>query len=72
MSSLAYQFAGKGLDQDNLCGEKECTLWGSYGQSKLENILFAQELQRRADATGVPLTVTSLHPGAVKIYGLST
>jgi len=65
VSSLAYQFAGKGLDLDNLNGEKEYSPWGSYGQSKLENILFTQELQRRADAEGVPLTVTSLHPGAI-------
>lgn len=65
VSSLAYQIAGKGLDLDNLNGEKEYSPWGSYGQSKLENILFTQELQRRADAEGIPLVATSLHPGAV-------
>ncbi|CAB9531776.1 Dehydrogenase/reductase SDR family member on chromosome X homolog [Seminavis robusta] len=65
VSSLAYQMAGKGLDLDNLNGEKEYSQWGSYGQSKLENILFTQELQRRADAEGISLTATSLHPGAV-------
>ena len=31
----------------------------------MENILFTEELQRRADASGVSLTATSLHPGAV-------
>jgi NAD(P)-dependent dehydrogenase (short-subunit alcohol dehydrogenase family) len=65
VSSLAYQIAGKGLDLDNLNGEKQYSPWGSYGQSKLENILFSQELQRRADAAGIPMTVTSLHPGGV-------
>ena len=65
VSSLAYQIAGKGLDLGNLNGEKEYGAWSSYGQSKLENILFTQELQRRADAAGVPLTATCLHPGGV-------
>jgi len=65
VSSIAYQIAGKGLDIDNLNGEKEYGPWSAYGQSKLENILFASELQRRADAAGIPLTVTSLHPGGV-------
>lgn len=65
VSSLAYSIAGKGLDLDNLNGEKEYTPWGSYGQSKLENILFTQELQRRADAQGIPLVATTLHPGMI-------
>jgi NAD(P)-dependent dehydrogenase (short-subunit alcohol dehydrogenase family) len=65
VSSLAYQIAAKGLDLNNLNGEKEYSAWGSYGASKLENILFTQELQRRADANGINLIATSLHPGAV-------
>jgi NAD(P)-dependent dehydrogenase (short-subunit alcohol dehydrogenase family) len=65
VSSLAYNFAGKGLDLDNLNGEKDYGAWSSYGASKLENILFTQELQRRADASGVSLIATALHPGAV-------
>ncbi|GAB3994506.1 oxidoreductase [Nocardioides marmoraquaticus] len=35
----------------------------AYGNSKLANLLFAFELQRRAEAAGVPLTVTACHPG---------
>ena len=66
VSSLAYQIAaGKGLDLNNLNGETEYSPWGSYGQSKLENILFTQELQRRADDAGISLVATSLHPGAI-------
>ena len=65
VSSMAYNFAGGELKLDNLNGEQEYSAWGSYGQSKLENILFAQELQRRADAAGLDWTVTSLHPGGV-------
>ena len=68
VSSLAYQIAGntEGLNLNNLNGEKEYDAWGSYGQSKLENILFTQELQRRVDATpGLDWTITSVHPGMV-------
>ncbi len=35
----------------------------SYGQSKLANLLFALELQRRATASGSALTSTAAHPG---------
>jgi NAD(P)-dependent dehydrogenase (short-subunit alcohol dehydrogenase family) len=35
----------------------------SYGQSKLANLLFAVELQRRATAPGSRLTSTAAHPG---------
>jgi NAD(P)-dependent dehydrogenase (short-subunit alcohol dehydrogenase family) len=34
-----------------------------YGNSKLANLLFAQELQRLADSAGAPLTSTAAHPG---------
>ena len=39
--------------------------WRSYGQSKLANILFAQELQRRSDKAGLAWQVSSLHPGVI-------
>ena len=35
----------------------------SYGRTKLANLLFATELQRRATASGSPLTSTAAHPG---------
>ena len=35
----------------------------SYGNSKLANLLFALELQRRATLAGAPLTSTAAHPG---------
>lgn len=34
-----------------------------YGNTKLANLLFARELQRRAAAAGVALTSTAAHPG---------
>jgi len=68
VSSLGYQFAGKGLDLDNLNGEQEYGPWSSYGESKLENILFTNELQKRAHLSDdwSNLKVFSLHPGAVQ------
>jgi NAD(P)-dependent dehydrogenase (short-subunit alcohol dehydrogenase family) len=35
----------------------------AYASSKLANLLFARELQRRAEAHGAPLTATAAHPG---------
>ena len=35
----------------------------AYGRSKLANLLFATELQRRATASGSTLTSTAAHPG---------
>jgi NAD(P)-dependent dehydrogenase (short-subunit alcohol dehydrogenase family) len=66
VSSLAYNFAGGPLQINNINSEQSYGPWQSYGSSKLENILFTQELQRRAEAAGkVGLIVVSLHPGAV-------
>ena len=68
VSSLGYQFAPKGLELDNLNGEREYGPWSSYGLSKLENILFTNELQKRAQQSDKwsSLTAFSLHPGAVQ------
>ncbi|KAG7367338.1 short-chain dehydrogenase/reductase family protein [Nitzschia inconspicua] len=67
VSSEAYQIARGGLDITNLNGETSYGAWTSYGQSKLANILFTQELQRRAIESGDSswLTAVTLHPGAV-------
>lgn len=55
-----------GLDFDNLNGEKEgYSRLLAYGRSKLCNVYHAKELQRRFNAQGVDVTVTSLHPGNV-------
>ncbi|KDQ54353.1 hypothetical protein JAAARDRAFT_209454 [Jaapia argillacea MUCL 33604] len=36
-----------------------------YAYSKLANVLFTRELQKRVDATGAPIIVTSVHPGFI-------
>jgi len=37
--------------------------WPAYGQSKLANLLFTSELQRRLSAAGSPVTALAAHPG---------
>ena len=43
-----------------------------YGNSKLANILFAKELQRRLDREGVPIISLTLDPGVVNTGELTT
>lgn len=66
VSSMAYLIASKGLDMSNLNGEVEYKPWDAYGRSKLENILFTTELQRRAKNAEKKITAVALHPGAVR------
>ena len=48
---------------DNLNAEKSYSQWGAYGQSKLANLLFAYELQRRFDESDVDTISVAAHPG---------
>ncbi|HEY6745560.1 MAG TPA: oxidoreductase [Mycobacteriales bacterium] len=47
----------------NLNGESGYRKWPAYAQSKLANLLFTLELQRRADAAGADLRSVAAHPG---------
>jgi len=51
------------IDFDDLQGERRYRRWARYGQSKLANLLFARELQRRAEEAGLPLRSVAAHPG---------
>lgn len=51
------------IDLDDLMGERQYRSWGAYGQSKLANLLFAFELQRRLDAHALPVGSYAAHPG---------
>jgi NAD(P)-dependent dehydrogenase (short-subunit alcohol dehydrogenase family) len=48
---------------DDLHGERRYNNWLWYGQSKLANLMFALELNRRARAAGSKLTSVAAHPG---------
>ena len=64
VSSSASNIPGpKGLDMDNLNSENSYTAWGTYGNTKLANVLFTNELQKKANNAGLDwLTTVSLHP----------
>jgi NAD(P)-dependent dehydrogenase (short-subunit alcohol dehydrogenase family) len=48
---------------DDLNWEDGYRRWGAYGQSKLANLLFTLELQRRLDEAGSDLRAVAAHPG---------
>ena len=68
VASTAHNSARKGIPFDDLQSEGRYRGMRVYGQSKLANILFTNELARRLEGTGV--TANSLHPGTVRTgYG---
>ena len=65
LSSMAHTMAReRGLELDNLSGERDYHPWRMYGRSKLANILFARGLARRM--AGSQQTANALHPGVIK------
>jgi NAD(P)-dependent dehydrogenase (short-subunit alcohol dehydrogenase family) len=48
---------------DDLQGEKRYVNWLAYGQSKLANLMFCFELQKRATAAATSLLSLAAHPG---------
>ena len=48
---------------DDLQGERFYQRWLAYAQSKLANLLFCHELERRAKASGSALLSVACHPG---------
>ncbi|WP_247826443.1 oxidoreductase [Arthrobacter antioxidans] len=61
LSSLAHK-RGR-LDFDDLQSERRYRRWAAYGQSKIANLYFMVELDRRARAAGWDLTSVAAHPG---------
>jgi NAD(P)-dependent dehydrogenase (short-subunit alcohol dehydrogenase family) len=51
------------IDFDDLDGARSYRPWRAYSQSKLANLLFAYELQRRFTAAGVDAIAAGCHPG---------
>jgi len=61
VSSIAEQMGS--IKLDDLMGEKSYERWLAYGQSKLANVLFAYELQRKVSAVGASTISLAVHPG---------
>jgi len=51
------------MNFDDLNAEKSYKGWGAYSQSKLANLLFTSELQRRFEAAKVDAIAVAAHPG---------
>lgn len=66
VSSEAHRYTYKGgINFDKINDESSYSTIYAYGQSKLANILHANELTRRFKEENVELTANSLHPGAI-------
>jgi NAD(P)-dependent dehydrogenase (short-subunit alcohol dehydrogenase family) len=61
VSSIAHRTGS--IFWDDLQAESGYSRWPRYGQSKLANLLFAYELQRRSDAGGWGIRSVAAHPG---------
>ncbi len=61
--SSTARHLGRPIDPDNPHLEDRYTPWRAYGQSKLANLHFAIELQRRLAAAGAATASLVAHPG---------
>jgi NAD(P)-dependent dehydrogenase (short-subunit alcohol dehydrogenase family) len=61
VSSTAHR--GGRMFWDDLHGERRYQRWLHYGQSKLANLLFCYELDRRLRGARLPLVAAACHPG---------
>lgn len=65
VSSAAHKSApSEGIEFDNLDGARGYTPWKNYGQSKLANILFANQLGKKF--AGTARVANSIHPGVIR------
>jgi NAD(P)-dependent dehydrogenase (short-subunit alcohol dehydrogenase family) len=56
------------LDFDDLMSKRRYGLMRAYRQSKLANLLFARELQRRLEASKRSMLSIAVHPGLVATH----
>lgn len=64
VGSNAYKMGLKKIQFEDLNFDDNYTAWNSYAQSKLAQVMFAYELQRRIEAAGKSVQVQVCHPGA--------
>ncbi|KAK4749362.1 hypothetical protein SAY87_026811 [Trapa incisa] len=66
LSSIAHSHTYQdGIQFDKINDELSYNTRRAYGQSKLANILHANELSRRLQEEGANITVNSVHPGLI-------
>src|SRR5580698_1033148 len=64
VSSMAHTMGKfRDLDASDLRLDTGYTKWGAYGRSKLANLLFAYELERRLEARFPSVISVACHPG---------
>jgi NAD(P)-dependent dehydrogenase (short-subunit alcohol dehydrogenase family) len=61
VSSNAHKFGR--INFDDLQSQRRYSRWGAYGQSKLADLMFALELDRRLRAAGSEVKSVAAHPG---------
>lgn len=61
-TSSGFHWMGR-IRLDDLNGTRAYSRWGAYCQSKLANLMFAFELQRRLQAAGIAAASLAAHPG---------
>jgi NAD(P)-dependent dehydrogenase (short-subunit alcohol dehydrogenase family) len=62
VGSIAHRIQAA-IHFDDLQWERSYNRVAAYGQSKLANLMFCYELQRRLSARGAPTTAVAAHPG---------
>ena len=63
VGSNGYKMGLKRIKFEDLNFDKNYTPWASYAQSKLAQMIFAYELQRRVQAAGKRVLVQVCHSG---------
>ena len=66
ISSIAHRRGDIDFNNLNYNKPKTYSPWGAYSRSKLANLLFTYELDRRLKAHHLPVTVVAAHPGVSK------
>jgi NAD(P)-dependent dehydrogenase (short-subunit alcohol dehydrogenase family) len=65
VSSNAHRVRA-GTDFDDVCSQRSYNRGAAYGRSKLANLLFTYELQRRLSAARAPTVALAAHPGSAR------
>lgn len=63
VGSHAHRIARRVPLDDPTTQTRRYSRWGRYGESKLANLMFVVELERRLRAAGLPVDAQAAHPG---------